>query len=226
MLGPKVKALLSLTLLATLTTAVPVTCPTDGLATLEDLVKCFEKYTVPRDYYTCATYDTAQPAVPTELTAWTAAITHLLDHDAGSPCTLPPSSPISALYGVFQFTDSVTRGRFCVLHERNAVDSPIHRKRYEKGWGLFITPDQSSGSIRRLHFSAPHPVFDQRTAAQAAAIFKRTVSKSLLIEGRHRHALSSGACSQSCQGAKYHRTDGAHDNVRQLYAPHLHLCVN
>jgi len=106
------------------------------------------------------------------------------------------------------------------------VDSPIHGERYEKGWGLFITPDKSSNSVRRLHFSAPHPVFDQRTAEQAAALFKRTVSKSLLIEGRHRHALSSGDCSQSCQGAGYHRTDGAHDNVRQLYAPHLHLRVN
>ena len=106
------------------------------------------------------------------------------------------------------------------------MDSPIHGERYEKGWGLFITPDKSSNSVRRLHFSAPHPVFDQRTAEQAAALFKRTVSKSLLIEGRHRHALSSGDCSQSCQGAGYHRTDGAHDNVRQLYAPHLHLRVN
>jgi len=226
MLGPK--GLLSLTLLTTLITictAVLVTCPTDGLATIEDLVECFEEYTVPRDYYTCATYTTAQPrAVPNELAAWGDAITHLLN--ANSTCALPPSSPISTSYGVFQFTDNKTKDEFCVLHKKNAVNSPIHGPRYEKGWGLFITPAKSSPSIRRLHFSAPHPVFEQRTAVQAAAIFKMTDSKSLLIEGRHRHALSSGVCSQSCQGAQYHRTDGAHDNVRQFYAPHLHLCVN
>ena len=216
MLAPKVKSLLSLALLATLTTictAVLITCPTDKLSTLEDLVKCFERYTVPEDYYTCATYVTAQPrAIPDEFAAWRAAITRLLNADG--TCALPPSSPISASYGVFLFTDSVTHGQFCVLYEKNAVVSPIHGRRYEKGWGLFITPANSAPSIRPLHFSAPHPVADQGTAAQAAALFKRTVSKSLLIEGRHRHALSSSDCSQSCQGTKYDKTDGAHHNVR------------
>jgi len=91
----------------------------------------------------------------------------------------------------------------------------MHGEVYEKGWGLFITPAKPASSIRRLHFSAPHPVADQRTAVQAAAVFKRTDSKSLLIEGRHRHALSivsaGASCFVSCQGSEYDRTDGAHD---------------
>jgi len=228
MLSPKIKTLASFVILVALTTicnADIIPCPTQaGLSTLEDLVQCFEQYTVPKDYYTCATYTTAQPT-PDEIAGWTGAITHLLE--AGGTCALPPSSPISTSYSVLQFTDSVTHDTFCVLYEINA-----HGMRYEKGWGLFITPVNNDPSIRSLHFSAPHAVADRDTAVQAAAIFKRTDSKSLLIEGRHRHALSNVTagdnCFESCQGAEYDRTDGAHDNVRQLYPPldlYLYQCL-
>ncbi|KAJ3502373.1 hypothetical protein NLJ89_g8917 [Agrocybe chaxingu] len=213
---PRIEPFLSLFLtlasLASVARSVPITCPTTT-GSLEDLVKCFESLTIPRDYYTCTTYANAQPQT-SELTGWTDAITRLLNADG--TCALPPNSPISSSYTVSRFTDGLTRDPFCVLHETNAVVTPTRGTRFEKGWGVFIVPANNVPSIRPLHFSAPHPLFDTGTLAQAASTLKRTVSKSFLIEGRHRHALSSvsagGSCFESCQGPEYDRTDGAHDN--------------
>ncbi|CAA7261050.1 unnamed protein product [Cyclocybe aegerita] len=206
---------LTLASLASVARSVAITCSTTT-STLEDLVACFERLTIPRDYYTCTTYAIAQPQTSpvNEFTGWTDAITRLLNADG--TCALPPNSPISSSYTVSRFTDAITRDPYCVLHETNAVVSPTRGTRFEKGWGVFIVPANNVPSIRPLHFSVPHPLFDTGTPAQAAITLKRTVSKSLLIEGRHRHALSSvsagGSCFESCQGAEYDRTDGAHDN--------------
>jgi len=199
--------------------ATPITC-TCTSATLDDLVTCFQEHMVRKDAYSCTAYTDAQPkTTPTnEITGWTDAITRLLNADGA--CSLPAGSTISGSYEVTSFTDSISLVSYCVLSEKNAVVLPGSiRNVFERGWGYFIAPKTNSASIRALHHSAPHTLNDDGTPAQAAAVFKATNSRSLLVAGRHRGALditrAPPPCAiDSCVSTEYTKSDPVHDLVR------------
>ena len=178
--------------------------------TLADLVTCFEKYTVPPDFYNATTYAAAQPT-SSQRAAWSNITHSLLDLSTGpnppNTCTsLPLPSSIQDLYTLSSYTDTKTSTPYCVLSETYSTAGV-----YNKGWGLVIVPATRSALQRHLHISAPHPVFDTGTPAQAAALFAAAGAKSLAIPGRHRKAsLSLTSC---VKGKDYPETDSTHDKV-------------
>lgn len=212
------KSLLNLTFLAVIfqfSAAVTITC-TSTSTTLENLINCLNGYTVPADSYSCTAFATAQPQTsPNEVTGWDAAVTQLLN--AGGTCSLPSGSTISGSYQVTDFLDTTSGRNYCVLSEINAVT--VSGKTYfTRGWGTFVTPRDVTNTTLTLHHSAPHPIADTNTPQQAAAIFRRSNSRSLLVAGRHRDALSATSapppCAiNSCVNAAYTHTDPAHDVV-------------
>ena len=190
------------------TQSIPINCLTTSPtpATLEDLVTCFETFTVRTNTYDATTYASAQPS-PSELAAWTTVIESLLDVDGN--CTSVSPTNLTSFYTVSLFTESVVGGQsFCILSESNSEDN-----HYVRGWGLVAVPATRAAVTRNIHFSAPHPINDSRTAVQAAALFKRTGAKSLVITGRQRDAYK---IASSCQ-TEYFKTDAAHDIVRHFF---------
>ncbi|PPQ99978.1 hypothetical protein CVT24_009557 [Panaeolus cyanescens] len=216
----QLKSLLNLTFLAVVLRsgkAVTIPCTTTS-TTVEALIDCLYDYTVPSNYYSCAAFATAQPQVsPDEVTGWTAAVTQLLN--AGGTCSLPTGSTISGSYQVTDFFDTTSGRNYCVLSEIDAVT--VGSKNYfTRGWGTFVTPRDVTLATMTLHHSAPHPIADTDTPHQAAAIFIGTDSRSLLVAGRHRAALSSTSVSppnpppcviDSCVNTAYTQTDPVHD---------------
>jgi hypothetical protein len=190
-----------------LLTVTPIPCLSPSPATIEDLVSCFEAYTVPSQHYTRAAYLDAQPQDP-QLTAWKLAVSRLLAVDGSCSPTLLPAA-LNNIYKISAYTE--TSGKvFCVLSEVSATGGY-----YTKGWGFFAVPALRAAVSRFIHISAPHPLYDEGTVRQAAAVFKRTGAKSLLISGRHKNAYAS----VSCTGLQYSATDAAYDDVR------LRLCL-
>jgi hypothetical protein len=189
-------------------TVTPIPCLSAPLPpTIEDLVTCFEGYTVPKDHYTSTTYNNAQPTTP-QLAAWNLAVHNLLDVDNNCASVAVPTA-INTFYRRSLFTEAGGRA-FCILSEIDATGG-----HYTKGWGFMAVPVNRRAVSRFIHISAPHPIYDDGTPRQAAAIFQKTGAKSLLISGRHRNAYTAS----SCIGADYSRTDPAHNTVR------LHLSV-
>ena len=181
-----------------------ITCLTTS-TTIENLIDCFNAFTVPSGTYDATTYASAQPTT-TELTAWNTVIASLLAVDGNCNSVSLPSA-LSGIYTVSLFTESGTGGKsFCVLSESNTGTN----NRYVRGWGLVAVPATRAAVSRFMHLSAPHPIADDATPQQAAALFKRTGAKSLVITGRHRGAYQAN----SCQGSDYYKTDPAHDIVR------------
>jgi hypothetical protein len=77
-----------------------------------------------------------------------------------------------------------------------------------------VVPAMRRAVSRFIHISAPHPTADINTTQQAAALFKATGAKSLLIPGRIRMAfLDATDCVESPAGTVYYKTDPAHDKV-------------
>ena len=188
----------------------PLACLDTTLSpTLTKLVACFEIYTVPGDFYTDISWAAAQPT-SRERKAWfaaTRALLHLSDNPAAGTCTsLVLDSSIADKYALSTFTDSATSTAYCVLAETHAT-----RGFYNKGWGVFIVPATRAGLRRNLHISAPHPIFDEDTPAQAAAVFAGVGGKSLYVPGRHRRARNVG--SLCVPGTNNFVTDPAHDLV-------------
>ena len=171
--------------------------------TLEDLIKCFDGFTVPANGYTATTYATAQPTLD-ERNAWMRTVGSMLSVD--NNCLSVDRSGIASDYTVRLFTETVTGAKnFCVLSESRTISG-----HYRRGWGLVVVPVQRSAIKRNIHFSAPHPKTDSDTPWQAAALFKQTGARSLVITGRRRDAFQG----RSCQGTEYFKTDASHDNVR------------
>ncbi|RUP44760.1 hypothetical protein BC936DRAFT_149040 [Jimgerdemannia flammicorona] len=98
--------------------------------------------------------------------------------------------------------------RFAPQSSRQAFTST--RKEYEKGWGVFVVPKTARQVSRFIHLSAPHPKWDLGTPQQAAYLFANSGAKSLLVDGRHRWAIST---QSACISAGNHSlTDPTHDN--------------
>lgn len=198
---------------SSISTSSPITCLSNSpLSTLEDVVTCFDKFTVSFEFYNQTTYDAAQPT-PAELTAWTDTIAALLDVDGNCTSVAVPSI-LQDVYSVslYEETASDSTRSFCILSETNFDTASGF---YVRGWGLFAVPALRPRPARSLHFAAPHPVFDMNTPMQASALFKRTGAKSLLIAGRIRTAFKENTlCIQTDpEGGPYYKTDPAHDKV-------------
>lgn len=176
-------------------------------STLESLITCLDVFTVPANYYTPETYAAAQPT-DVELSAWTSTIFSLLSLSSNctKPISVPP--PISGLFAISTFTDEPTNQTYRVFYEQTSENSV-----YAKGWGVFVVPASHSGFDINVHISAPHPAYDLDTPRQAAALFKATRARSLLIPGRVRTAFKQPTeCIQSSKST-YYATDPAHDVV-------------
>lgn len=195
----------------------PITClaVTPLPATIEALIDCFDKYTVPDcGYATEFEYNNAQPwHHNNELSALSAAVVNLLEVDCTcGPAILPPA--LNDIYVVNLFTE-VSGKSFCILSEKT-YDFP--KGHYSRGWGLMAVPANHAGVSRDVHISAPHPTYDRDTPQHAAATFKNTGAKSLFVSGRHRDAFHRDIPNgHSCIGPKYSKTDAAHDIVRLSY---------
>ncbi|KAF8890827.1 hypothetical protein CPB84DRAFT_1784621 [Gymnopilus junonius] len=174
-------------------------------ATLEALVTCLDRFTVPHAYYDSMTYDLAQP-VGTQREDWMSAIQALLSADGNCALTSIPLS-LQGLYTVEPFQE------YCVLYETASRCGT-----YLKGWGFFITPSSHRRVWRNIHISAPHPAYDLGTVQQAAAVFEATGARSLLVPGRKRTAfLSNSECIVPTSPKQdYYRTDPAHNDHQEL----------
>ncbi|KAJ7022971.1 hypothetical protein C8F04DRAFT_1213430 [Mycena alexandri] len=176
-------------------------------STLEDVVACFDAYTVPEGYYSDATYAAAQPNAD-ELQDWEELISSLLSVDGNCTSGIVPTS-IADIYNVSLFTDT-TGLQYCVASEITSIDGV-----YAKGWGLFVVPATQKAVLRDIHLAAPHPAYDLLTPEQAGALFKSTGARSLLISGRIRTAnLAPSDCViPSSNTTIYYKTDPAHDTA-------------
>ncbi|KIM49807.1 hypothetical protein M413DRAFT_21945 [Hebeloma cylindrosporum] len=200
---------------------LPVPCldRTPRYATLEELVQCLDDYTIPERALFVWTpsgtkYANAQPRDPGvvggEEWAWRTAILHLTQGWTCAISIIP--AVIQPFYRVDIFPDATGRS-FCVLSEKK-YESPRHH--FRKGWGTMVVPFADAEVSRDIHFSAPHPgvgpASDEGTPRYAAAAFKNTGAKSLLVAGRHRDAYPYNDREHACvEGVEhYSRTDSAH----------------
>ena len=222
-------------------TAIPVVsadtirCTTDPtIQTLEDLVSCLERFTVPAEYYTLDNkkHCQSQPT-PEQRLAWNDALYTLLatkDNCTGTvdPASgaLPPKSiDVPGLQDVYTFSiftepapsPGSTSPSFCVLSEKyTEVDSK--GRVVARGWGFAIVPAKHDFYHRGFHLSVPHPLQDAGVVQQAATIFKRGQGKSLLVAGRHPRAfpyntLCGWDTIRATPCSWNYRTDGVADDV-------------
>lgn len=215
------KAIASLVLVAKVVEAATINCLTTS-TTLEGLVTCLVGYTVPSGFYNIggtggpAGYTTAQPT-STEREAWRTAVHSALYANGNCSTTGIDVPGLGGTYTLRQFTESAgSHGSFCVISEKSTYTGTTNV--FARGWGFVITTANDAGHIRALHFSAPHPVYDQTTPAQAAALFARVGAKSLVVAGRHRMASGdpSGCAVPSDPATTYYKTDPSHDDVSNI----------
>lgn len=184
-----------------------ITCLQNATYTFEDLVTCFDNYTVSDGYYSDETYAVAQPTAE-ELCGWEDLVSSLLSVDGNCTSVVVPES-IAGIYDVSLFTDP-TGPQFCVASESTSVDGV-----YAKGWGLVAVPATQGAIMRDIHLAAPHPAYDLFTPEQAGALFKSTGARSLLISGRVRTAIleATDCVIPASNSTIYYKTDPAHDVV-------------
>ena len=193
----------------------PLGCLNPPTRTLEDVIGCLDAFTIPEGTYPCSGSGPRQPNT-LELDAWNTMVGSLLNVD-GNCASLTLPAAIAPFYTVNPYTEPGRTGRsFCIVRETTTAGTP---PRYARGWGLVVVPARQADVFRCVHFSAPHPISDSGTPQQAAALFKRTRAKSLLITGRHRKA----SLCPSCQGSSYYKTDAAHDIVRKIVQLNLNV---
>lgn len=193
---------------------VPISCLAIPPPTLEELISCFDDYTVPKKTYDLGTYTAAQPS-DAELAAWITAVSNLLAVDGTCAPSLLPNI-LQEIYNITLFNQADGRS-FCVLSE---VEATVNNY-YKRGWGIMAVPATRAAVSRYIHISAPHPVYDNGTSRQAAAIFNATGAKSLFISGRHRNALTDPSCLGPT--LKFNKTDAAHDIVCLSYYSFSHV---
>ncbi|KAL0064180.1 hypothetical protein AAF712_008902 [Marasmius tenuissimus] len=171
----------------------------DTITTVEELISCFDSYTVTEAFYNEQTYALAQPTEAEEA-AWKSLVSSLLNVNGNcTDITIPDA--LDGVYGVSPF-----RGEeFCVLHERKAENSV-----YVRGWGIMVVPSQPARP--GVHLAAPHPQYDLLTPQQAAGLFEGIEAKSLLISGRIRTALMNSTSCIMGSGTIYYATDPAHND--------------
>ncbi|KAJ7106442.1 hypothetical protein C8R43DRAFT_210629 [Mycena crocata] len=189
-----------------------ITCSQNSTSSFEDLIACFDAYTVSEGYYSEETYTAAQPNID-ELRGWEDLVLSLLSVDGNCTSIVVPAS-ISGIYSVTLFTDP-PGSQFCVASETTSVDGV-----YAKGWGLMAVPATRHAILRDIHLSAPHPAYDLLTPQQAGVLFKSTRARSLLIPGRVRTAnLTPSDCVIPASSSTiYYKTDPAHDVAEPFFS--------
>ncbi|KAJ7139204.1 hypothetical protein C8R44DRAFT_764045 [Mycena epipterygia] len=189
-----------------------ITCLQNATSTFEDLVTCFDNYTVSEGYYSDETYAAAQPTAE-ELCGWEDLVSSLLSVDGNCTSVVVPAS-IAGIYDVSLFTDP-TGPQFCVASESTSVDGV-----YAKGWGLVVVPATQGAVMRDIHLAAPHPAYDLFTPEQAGALFKSTGARSLLISGRVRTAIleETDCVISRSNSTVYYKTDPAHDVAEPFFS--------
>ncbi|TFK21850.1 hypothetical protein FA15DRAFT_672144 [Coprinopsis marcescibilis] len=196
--------------------AAAINCLTTS-TTIEALTTCLVGYTVPSGFYNSggvgglSGYTTAQPT-SSERTAWSTAVNNLLNINGDCPTTPVDVPGLGGTYTMARFTESSDGRAFCVISEKNTFAGTTNV--FARGWGFVIATANNADHLRALHFSAPHPIYDQTTPTQASALFKRVNAKSLVVAGRHRQASSeSSACATPSNASDtYYRTDPSHDD--------------
>jgi hypothetical protein len=107
--------------------------------TLENLIECFDGFTVPANAYTVTAYATAQPTLE-ESNAWMRTVGSMLSVD--NNCLSVDRTGIASDYAVRIFTERVSGGRsFCVLSESRTISPGGY---YRRGWGLVVVPARRS----------------------------------------------------------------------------------
>ena len=204
--------------------ATRITCRYDSsIQTLEALVKCYERYTVPEGHYTSenAKHCSARPTT-NQLWAWKVLVTEFWKTDLtstagnlGAACKemqyRSPSLP--NIYESWIFKDGYKN--FCVLSEM--YTDPMDSNVYSRGWGLLIVPLIYKEDVPHvLHLSVPRPL--PGMAEYAATVFKTGLARSLLINGRHPRAIRhSSSCVQPTSNCEvFHKTDAVYDKVSLL----------
>ncbi|KAJ7223370.1 hypothetical protein GGX14DRAFT_351733 [Mycena pura] len=184
----------------------------DGTSTFEDLIACFDTYTVFQGYYSDETYAAAQPT-PEQLHGWEDLVSSLLSVDRNCTSVVVPES-IAQIHEVSLFNDSMGP-QYCIASEIYSVNGV-----YAKGWGFLAVPAAQEAIKRNLHFAAPHPAYDLFTPEQAGALFKSTGARSLLIAGRHRMAspAPSDCVVPTSNTTIYYKTDPAHNVAEPFFS--------
>ncbi|KAJ7751870.1 hypothetical protein DFH07DRAFT_745269 [Mycena maculata] len=192
-------------------TSGQITC-LQTASTFDDLVACFDAYTVPTGYYSDETYADAQPTGK-ELFGWEDLVSTLLSVD-GNCTSAIVSESIAESYDISLFTDS-SGPQYCIGSELNHRDGV-----YAKGWGLVVVPAIQEAVMRDIHLAASHPAYDLYTPQQAGALFKSTGARSLLISGRVRTAnLAPSDCVvPTSDSTIYYKTDPTHDVAEPFYS--------
>ncbi|KAJ6459634.1 hypothetical protein C8R45DRAFT_843214 [Mycena sanguinolenta] len=192
--------------------SVRIPCIQNVSSTFEDLIACFDNYTVSWDFYSDETYAAAQPTVE-ELFGWEELIASLLSVDGNCTSVLVPQSIVD-IYDVSLFTDA-EGPQYCVASESSSVDGV-----YAKGWGLVAVPATQNAILRDIHLSAPHPAYDLFTPEQAGALFKSAAARSLVVAGRIRGAnLAPSDCViPTSNTTTYYKTDPAHDTAEPFFS--------
>ncbi len=208
-------AFVSLLTAASYAIAAPSACLSQ--ASIEDVAECLETYTVPALTDTSPDCSNIGNPVDNQGTEWIAAVTTLMGTSSPNNCTsYALGSSLTSDFAFALYTESASSKTFCLLYE--TASSASQSTKFKHGWGFVIVPADSGNVFHTLHFSAPHPKFDQNTVKQAAALFKMTGGKSMVASGRHRRACSKVTdCSGSGDAnAPNYETDAAHDDVSSL----------
>ena len=150
--------------------------------TLEDLVYCFYDY-VP-DRYSKDGRDGFDVPTPEELMQWREVVERMMD---GECETIDLSAyDWGGDFTVTTFADVEVGSSYCILMETRYETYPDPAgPRLAHGWGTFI---YNPVPLRELSIGAPHVKYEAWTDREAAGIFKRTQSRTLLMNGAHRYA--------------------------------------
>ncbi|KAK7008062.1 hypothetical protein R3P38DRAFT_3027241, partial [Favolaschia claudopus] len=190
-----------------------ISCVQNATSSFQDLIACFDTYTVSEPgYYSEESYTAAQPSTE-ELYGWEELIASLLSVDRNCTSVILPQS-IAPIYEVSLF-NGTTGSQYCVASEKFSVDGF-----YNKGWGLFVVPATQAAVSRDIHLAAPHPAYDLFTPEQAGALFELAGARSLLIAGRVRNAnlVPSDCVVPKTNSTVYYKTDPAHDTAEPFFS--------
>ena len=212
-----------------------IRCTADPtIQSLEDLVSCLERFTVPAEYYTLDNkkHCQSQPTAEQRL-AWNDALYTLLATNVNCTGPVDPAtggSPLKSIdvpglqdiYTFSTFTEpatapGATSPSFCVLSEKY-TEADSNGRVAARGWGFAIVPARHDFYHRGFHLSVPRPLQDAGVVQQAATIFKRGQGKSLLVAGRHPRAfpyntLCGWDATRRTACSWNYRTDGVADDV-------------
>ncbi|KAI1729885.1 hypothetical protein Ddc_02553 [Ditylenchus destructor] len=101
--------------------------------------------------------------------------------------------------------------QYCVIHEKLDPKSG----KFPRYWGYVVIRAASNATRPNLHHSAAHFQTDGEVCAQAAALFERTGSRTLVVAGASRFAVE-GNLTSPCQPPNA-LADAAHNNETMFH---------